>query len=214
MRQPAGSSFPCLPWFNLFSWVAGAPRWVFRGSGSSQNLRVARAGPSGVVPLLDFNASKNAAGPALFRAPGLRNLTSFGTRESARVGGRRCDSPSTIVRLGHLAGVYYCLNSKSHLPFALELPLRLAASANHLASFQSVAYVTATHGRDHSPSDRERQEGIWIRRQFFRNSDTTRHGSVRSIHHRRIFSHRENPGRRCVIKRPPPATACAVSQGA
>ena len=65
-----------------------------------------------------------AAGPALVRTPGLRNLTSFGTRESARVGGRLPDSPSTIVRLCHLAGVYYCLNSKSHLPFVLELSLR------------------------------------------------------------------------------------------
>ena len=60
-----------------------------------------------------------------------------GTRESARVGGRHLDSPSTTVRLGHLAGIYNCLDSKSHRPFVLELSLRPGSQCPPLRDLSS-----------------------------------------------------------------------------
>ncbi len=60
-----------------------------------------------------------------------------GTRESARVGGRHLDSPSTTVRLGHLAGIYNCLDSKSHRPFVLEFSLRPGSQCPPLRDLSS-----------------------------------------------------------------------------
>ena len=129
--------------------------------------------PSVVVTRLFFQASKNAAGPALVRAPGLRNLTSPGTRESARVGGRHSDSPSTILRLCHLAGVYYCLNSKSHLPFALELPLRSGSQCRPLRELP-VRRVRNRDPRARSfPIRPHSARGDLVSPTFFQEVDTT-----------------------------------------
>ena len=74
--------------------------------------------------------SLKSTGPALLN-PRVR------TRESARVGGRHLDSPSTTVRLGHLAGIYNCLDSKSHRPFVLEFSLRPGSQCPPLRDLSS-----------------------------------------------------------------------------
>lgn len=80
------------------------------------------------------------------RAPDLRDVFPFGANKNhERDGGHLNDSPSTAVRLRHLAGVYY-LNSRNHRPFVLEF---LASTGQPVPAssraVQFVAYVSATH---------------------------------------------------------------------
>lgn len=79
-------------------------------------------------------------------------------KESRTRGSRPSDSPSTALRLRHLAGVY-CLDSRDHRPFVLEFPAStgqpVPASSR---AFQFVAYVPATHIGNHFQIDTSRQE--------------------------------------------------------
>lgn len=101
-----------------------------------------------------------------------------------RDGGHPSDSPSTAVRLRHLAGVY-CLDSRDHRPFVLEFPAStgqpVPASSR---AVQFVAYVSATHVQIISQnSNRDKRILSSTERfgKFDAESDTIRLNKVRTI---------------------------------
>ncbi len=81
------------------------------------------------------------------------------------------DSPSTAVRRCHLAGVY-CRNPLDHLPF-LNRAIRFgwSASTSHFTACRVPSRTFPRPTADHFPEERFRQEEIWIKSGFFRESD-------------------------------------------
>ena len=86
-------------------------------------------------------------GPALREYRACMCCSRSEPKESRTRGSRPNDSPSTAVRLRHLAGVY-CLDSRDHRPFVLEFLASTGSQCRppHEHS-SSVAYVPATHTR-------------------------------------------------------------------
>lgn len=93
------------------------------------------------------HSPKKTAGPVLVKntGPGLTCLVRSMEESRTRAVALLKTSPSTFVRLRHLAGVY-CLDSRNHRPFMQEFPASIGQPVPIPSrAFQSVAHVTATH---------------------------------------------------------------------